>query len=139
MMRGHFEEEGVRHSALVLRRVDEILAEIRAVSLAHLSRHSPEGFERRLQAFGESLRQLIVAIGAVTSGAGKAQELSARLDETIECAHVALEHRQASHAAERGVGLAMAVRLARRLVEAPLHEATSFAEAANAYARRRLR
>lgn len=129
------EEEGARHLTFVLQRVDKILEELHGTSLAHLSRYSPQGFERRFQVFGESLRLLLATISEETSGERKARDLGALLSEVTTGAQIALEHRQAANATERCASVAMAVRLARWLVESPPHDASSFEETASAYAR----
>ncbi|MFI5456745.1 MAG: BREX-2 system phosphatase PglZ [Isosphaerales bacterium] len=86
-----------RRKGSILKRADEILQEVGAESHARLSPTSPRGFSQRLEAFGESLTQILESkryqsiepLTAARDEIGE-HELAGRASRRLECVNMAL-------------------------------------------------
>jgi hypothetical protein len=121
VLRGLLDAGGLKAVGPWLARADALLGELRAEGFAYRSAVLLLGFEQRLERYG-------AALGAALEGAGSLDELEAMAREAVA-------HDHASVREGRAQVVEMSLRLARRLLhEGAAAEATSFSEAASAYA-----
>ncbi|MSR60010.1 MAG: BREX-2 system phosphatase PglZ, partial [Planctomycetaceae bacterium] len=118
-----------------LQRGDEILKDVQADALAHLSDNSPLGFDQRLARFG---RELLGALRLEPrpSGSGVSQGQVAALEPLTAARDAVRAHDQANQEGRRLERIEMSVRLVRwleRIRTAPKSPPLSLAEAAEDY------
>lgn len=126
VVRGIQSTEGVNAARSVLARADQLVSELKAVEVAHLSDVLPEGFERRLVSYASALTGWLETRSATP------------LKSLVEAAASVTAHDQAKLQADRVRRIDMSLRLAQFLAQAPMPEPTHaapFEQLAAAYAK----
>lgn len=95
------EEEGLNGARSILARGDQLIAELKAQSVAHLSNVLPEGFEQRLSRYAQALKRWL---------ADPSPEL---LESLAKAASAVVDHDQSRQQQDRRRRVEMSLRLAR--------------------------
>ena len=118
--------EGVNAARSVLARADQLVADLKALEVAHLSDVLTEGFERRLMTYASALTTWLAARSAAT------------LESLLEAAAAVASHDQAKLQPDRVRRVEMSLRLAQFLAQAPTpspNQSAPFEQLAIAYAK----